>query len=234
MNTGLSPAFAYLRQPTMVDFPGRLAAVVFVAGCNFRCGFCHNASLMGRPRPGLSWDKLEAAVRAFKKNWVTGVAITGGEPTLDPGMPDLVRFFKERGWAVKLDTNGTNPERLRDLAPLLDSVAMDVKASLEAYPELTGWPDPTPIRESLEIVKGMGEKGLLRTTILDPFHTDAMMHAIGRLIAGAAAYQMQAFVPRDDLPDPGFRTLARTTPERLAALQALMRPYAKTIMIRGG
>ena len=234
MTAGLSPVFAYLRHPTMVDFPGRLAAVFFTSGCNFRCGFCHNASLMGHIRPGLPWDKLEAAVHTFKKSWVTGVAITGGEPTLEPGLGALIRFFQERGLAVKFDTNGTRPEVLRELAPILDGVAMDVKASLAAYPELTGWTDTDTIRESIGIVKGLGEKGVLRTTIITPFHTDAMMREIGSLIDGAATYQMQAFVPRDDLPDPAFRTLARTTTERLEALRDLMRPYAKNILIRGG
>ncbi len=234
MTAGASPVFAYLRHPTMVDFPGRLAAVFFIAGCNFRCGFCHNASLMGHTRPGLPWDKLEGAVRKFKAGWVTGAAITGGEPTLEPALGDLIRFFKERGLAVKFDTNGTRPEVLRELAPLADGVAMDVKASLAAYPELTGWTDTETIRESIGIVKGLGKKGVLRTTIITPFHTDAMMREIGAMIDGATTYQMQAFVPRDDLPGLEFRTLARTTNERLVALRELMRPFAKQIVIRGG
>ncbi len=233
MTAALSPVFAYLRHPSLVDFPGRLAAVVFTSGCNFRCGFCHNAALMDRTRPGIPWAKLETAVRAFRNNWVTGAVITGGEPTLAPGLGDLIRFFKERGLAVKLDTNGTRPDVLRALVPLLDGVAMDVKASLAAYPALTGWNDPAPIRESIAIAKGMGKHGLLRTTILTPFHTDAMMREIGALIDGASIYQMQAFVPRDDLPGPTFRSLPRTAPERLEALRALMLPFATSVVIRG-
>ncbi len=233
MTAAVSPVFAYLRHPSLVDYPGRLAAVFFITGCNARCGFCHNAALMGRSRPGLPWEQLEAAVSAFRQNWVTGAVITGGEPTLAPGLGDLIRFFKARGLAVKLDTNGTRPDILRALVPLLDGVAMDVKASLEAYPALTGWQDPDPIRKSIAIVKGLGPNGLLRTTILTPFHTDAMMREIGVLISGAAVYQMQAFMPRDDLPDPAFRALPRTAPERLEALRALMQPFVQTVLIRG-
>ncbi len=234
MTAGPSPCFAYLRHPSMVDFPGHVGAVFFTSGCNFHCGFCHNAALMGHVRPGLSWEKLDAACRKFKENWVTGAAITGGEPTLDSGIEDLVRFFKERGLDVKVDTNGTHPEAIRRLIPLVDCLAMDVKSSLEAYPALTGWTDTGKIRESIDLIKGLGEKGVLRTTIIESFHTDAMMKEIGSLIDGAAFYQMQAFVPREDLPDPEFRRLPRTSVVRLEALKELMRPYAGKIIIRGG
>jgi pyruvate formate lyase activating enzyme len=234
MTAALSPVFAYLRQPSMVDFPGRLAGVFFTSGCNFRCGFCHNASLMGREKPGLPWEKLEEACRQFKENWVTGAAITGGEPALAPDLGALIRFFKDRGLAVKVDSNGSHPDILRKRIPDIDCLAMDVKASLESYPEAAGWADTGKIRESIGLVKGMGERGLLRTTIIESFHTDAMMHQIGALIDGAARYQMQAFVPRDTLPGEAFRTMPRTSAARLEALRELMKPYAKRVEIRGG
>jgi pyruvate formate lyase activating enzyme len=234
MTSGLSPCFAYLRHPTMVDFPGHVAAVFFTSGCNFHCGFCHNASLMGHVRPGLSWDKLDAACRKFKENWVTGAAITGGEPTLDSGIDELVAFFRERGLDVKVDTNGTHPEAVRRLIPQVDCLAMDVKASLAAYPNLTGWTDTDKIRDSISLIKGLGEKGVLRTTIIESFHTDEMMREIGALIDGAATYQMQAFVPRADLPDPEYRHLPRTSAARLEALKELMKPFAKQVIVRGG
>lgn len=233
MTARLSPVFAYLKQPSMVDFPGRMAAVFFTSGCNFSCGFCHNATLMGKSRTGLSWDKLDAACRHFKENWVTGAAITGGEPTLIPGLGEVIDFFKARGLAVKVDTNGTHPDAIRAILPKVDCVAMDVKASLAAYPELTGWKNVEKIRESVGLVKGMGERGILRTTIIEPFHTDAMMLEIGALIEGASLYQMQAFVPREDLPGEAYRNRPRTSAARLEALRLLMRPFAKKIEIRG-
>jgi pyruvate formate lyase activating enzyme len=233
MSAPRSPVFAYLKQPSMVDFPGRMAAVFFTSGCNFHCGFCHNATLMGKSRAGLPWEKLDAACRHFKENWVTGAAITGGEPTLEPGLAEVIDFFKARGLAVKVDTNGTHPEAIRALIPKVDCLAMDVKASLAAYPELTGWKDVEKIRESIGLIKGMGERGILRTTIIEPFHTDAMMREIGELIAGAAFYQMQPFVPREDLPGEAYRHRPRTSAARLEELRILMRPYAKQIEIRG-
>jgi pyruvate formate lyase activating enzyme len=100
--------YAYLEKPSMVDYPGRYAAVFFTSGCNFRCGFCHNATLMGRQKAALTWEQLTEAATRFKNNWVNGIVITGGEPTCSDDLVDLIRFFKERfGFAVKLDTNGS-------------------------------------------------------------------------------------------------------------------------------
>jgi pyruvate formate lyase activating enzyme len=233
MTEGLSPVFAYLKQPSMVDFPGRLAAVFFTSGCNFTCGFCHNASLMGSEKTGLSWEKLDDACRRFKANWVTGAAVTGGEPTLQPGLADLIRFFKERGLAVKIDSNGSRPEVLREIIPLVDCLAMDIKIPLEDYPAQMGWADTEKIRESIGLVKSMGERGILRTTIMESVHTDEAMRRIGSLIEGAAVYRMQPFVPREDLPGEAFRTKPRTSVERLEALGELMKPYVKRVDIRG-
>ena len=112
----------------MVDYPKHFAAVFFTSGCDFTCGFCHNATLIGKKQAGLSRDKLEEAAARFKKNWVNGVVITGGEPTGADDLLDLIHFFKDRfGFSVKLDTNGSNPHRLAECLPFVDYVAMDVK-----------------------------------------------------------------------------------------------------------
>ena len=96
--------YAYLEKPSMVDYPKHFAAVFFTSGCNFTCGFCHNAMLMGRKQAGLSWEKLETAGAKFKKDWVNGVVITGGEPTCAGNLNELINFFKQFGFAVKRDT----------------------------------------------------------------------------------------------------------------------------------
>jgi len=228
----ISPAYAFLRNPSMVDFPGHLAGVFFVAGCNFRCGFCHNAELLGRPRPGLPWARLEEACRRFRDNWVTGAVITGGEPTLSPDLPALVDFFRERGFAVKLDTNGSRPTALPPLLPLLESVAMDVKCSLPRYPELTGWKDTEAIAESVRLLKSWG-RCEFRTTVIGPVHSDDDMHEIGRLLEGAPLYALQPFIPRDNLPDPALRTVPATPASRLAELRDLMAGYVARVVVRG-
>ncbi|MBU2547522.1 MAG: anaerobic ribonucleoside-triphosphate reductase activating protein, partial [Proteobacteria bacterium] len=121
-------------ETSFIDWPGQVASVLFLAGCNFRCPFCHNHGLVLRPDdyPGLSWNSIRDRLARFP-GWIDGVVITGGEPTLSPGLADLAREIKDMGFQVKLDTNGGRPEVLAGLieADLLDHVAMDVKGPLD-------------------------------------------------------------------------------------------------------
>lgn len=227
------PVYAFLEKPSLIDYPGCLCGVFFVSGCNFTCGFCHNAALMGRPRKGIPWSRLEEVCRRFKDEWVDAACITGGEPTLADDLPGLIGFFRDFGFKVKLDTNGSRPAVLLDCLPHLDYVAMDIKAGLSGYPALTGFKDTEKIRDSVRLIMDGGKEYEFRTTVIEPFHTDQQMREIGDLIRGAKRYAMQAFIPQDTLPGPEFRTLRRTTPERLRQLAALMQPYAGEIILRG-
>lgn len=228
-----SPVYAYLKNPTMIDFPGHMAAVFFLSGCNFRCGFCHNAALMGRPRETLTWERLGRACRHFSNNWVDGAVISGGEPTLCPALPELISFLRRHGWQVKLDTNGSRPDALEQVLPLVDYVAMDVKTAPSAYAGLTGWGDTDAIARSVELIKAHARDYEFRTTVLDPLHSDAAMHEIGRLVAGARRYVLQPFVPQPGLPDPQLETLSRTSDDRLAQLARLLHGSAGQIQVRG-
>ena len=225
--------YGFLKSPSMVDFQGHLAAVFFTSGCNFACGFCHNAALMAKQQAGLSWDRLKRAVENFQRNWVDGVVITGGEPTLAPDLGDLIEYFRARGLAVKLDTNGSRPDVLREVLPQVDLVAMDVKCSAEQYPGFVGFQEPDRIRESIRLIKEGAPAHEFRTTVLDSFHTDAEIERIGALIASASRHVVQAFVPREDLPDPDLRTVPRTSPDRLSEVRQLLEPYVEKVVIRG-
>lgn len=228
-----SPIYAFLEKPSMIDFPGHLCGVFFTSGCNFTCGFCHNAVLMGKPQKTLSWERLHEVCQRFKDEWTDAVCITGGEPTLQPELIQLIRFFRERGFKIKLDSNGSRPEVLKDCLPLIDLVAMDIKSGPSGYEELTGFSDLEKIRESIELIMNSGVDYEFRTTVLTPVHSDEQMLEIGELIQGAKRYTLQAFVPQDVLPDPTFRTLKRTTPDRLHELEKLMAPFADEIIVRG-
>jgi pyruvate formate lyase activating enzyme len=227
-----SPVVAYLHGPSMIDFPGRLALVAFVAGCNLRCGYCHNPALLGPPRAGLAWAQLEALVARFAAQWVDAVAVTGGEPTFSPGLPDLLRFFKRAGWAVKLDTNGSLPAVLEQCLPLVDFVAMDIKVGPSAYGQFTGFTDTEAIRRSIALVRQCALYEF-RTTILESVHDDNQMREIGELIAGADRYVLQPFVPRDDLPDHRLRDEQRPRLDRMQHIAAMMLPYVKEVILRG-
>jgi pyruvate formate lyase activating enzyme len=226
--------YAYLEKPSMVDYPKRFAAVFFISGCDFACGFCHNAALMGKRQAGLSWEKLTSACSKFKKDWVNGVVITGGEPTSADDLVKLVRFFKERfGFAVKLDTNGSNPERLTECLPLVDYVAMDIKCGWSAYPEFVEFPDIGKIQQSIDMIRAEANDYEFRTTVIETIHTDEQMAEIYDAIKGSRRYVLHAFIPRDELPEEQYRNAPRTTSARLHELKNLMAGCADEILLRG-
>ena len=218
----------------MVDYPKHFAAVFFTSGCNFTCGFCHNAQLMGKKQAGLSWAKLDAACSKFKKDWVNGVVITGGEPTLADDLRELILFFKERyNFAVKLDTNGSNPELLADCLPMVDYVAMDVKCGFSTYPDVVQFSTTDIIQQSIDLIRAEAKDYEFRTTIIESLHTNEQMDEIRQTIQGAKRYVLQAFIPRDDLPGHPFRNVPRTTAARLHELKDRMTGCADEILVRG-
>jgi len=228
-----SPVYAVLEKPSMIDFPGHLSAVFFLSGCNFSCGFCHNATLMGAKQSGLTWERLDVLCRKFKAEWVDAVCITGGEPTLAADLLELIHFFRDRGFKIKLDSNGARPDVLKKCLPLIDYIAMDIKAGLSGYPEIAGFLDTGKIAESVKLIMSSSIDHEFRTTIIHPFHTDEQMLEAGELIQGAQRYVLQAFVPQDTLPGKEFRDLKRTTPDRLREIEKLMTPFAGKIVVRG-
>jgi pyruvate formate lyase activating enzyme len=156
---------------SFVDWPGKVAAVVFLPGCNFRCPYCHNRDLVLAPE-ALACVPVEGVLARLEElgGWVDGVCVTGGEPTLHPGLPALLALFRRRGLAVKLDTNGSRPETLAGLlaAGLVDAVALDLKAPLEAIPyRRNAGPgaDPAAVGRSLELLAASGLGVEVRTTV---------------------------------------------------------------------
>ncbi len=225
--------YGYLKNPSMVDFPAYLSAVFFTAGCNFTCGFCHNAALMGRRRDGMTLAALSDICVRFKESWVSGAVVTGGEPTLCDDLPELLAFFRSHGFAVKLDTNGSNPEMLKDCLPLVDYVAMDVKAGPSGYQALAGFSDMARIQRSISLIMQLAKDYEFRTTIIESFHDSEQMEGIARLIQGAKRYIIQPFIPADSRPGEFFRSRPRTRPEVLRRIQDMMSPFVSNVLIRG-
>jgi pyruvate formate lyase activating enzyme len=230
---GLSPVADAIEQPSLVDYPGHLAGVFFVAGCNFRCGFCHNAALLGRPRPGWPWERVEAACRRLREAWADGAVVTGGEPTLHAGLPRLLQALRDAGFRVKLDTNGSHPDALRAVLPSVDYVAMDVKTAPADYPALAGFERPEAIAESVALVRARARDYEFRTTILPHHHDAGRMAAMAGLLHGARRWVLQPFVPRPGLPDPACRAWPRTPPERLRELRDGVRGLGLHVELRG-
>jgi len=230
-----TPVYGYLQQPSMVDFEGHLSMVIFTSGCNFECGFCHNAPLMAEPKLGLTWDKLKHACKQFRLQWVDGVVISGGEPTIwGDKLLELIEFFNRQQLDIKLDTNGSNPELLQEAIPLVDYVSMDVKCSPQNYPRLAGFDSEDKIQKSIRTIIDSEIRHEFRTTVIEDFHTDSEMIEICRLIEGAQYYILQPFLPRDNLPDPALRSKPRTSPERLEQIKQQMNNCAQHVITRGG
>ncbi len=230
----LSPVFGMLQNASMVDYPGKMAAVFFLSGCNFRCGFCHNANLMGRvDAAGLPWGEIESACKRFKENWVKGAVVTGGEPTLNSGLLQIVEYLRDWGFAIKLDTNGSQPRVVEKLLPLVDYVAMDVKFAPDDYPAHAGFSDVEALTESIALIRERAKAYEFRTTVIESYHGEDQMRAIGKWVRGAQLHVLQAFVPRDDLPDPVFRYRPETNPEVLHLLADVLSFYVGRVEIRG-
>ena len=196
-----------IQKLTLLDYPGKLACTLFAPGCNFRCPFCHNASLVLDPAEALDLDEVLAFLQK-RRGVLEGVCLTGGEPLLQPGVEDFLRKIKAMGYAVKLDTNGSRPRRLGDLvrAGLVDYVAMDVKNSRDRYAETVGIPgfDLAPVEESVAFLLEGTVDYEFRTTVVRELHTAESLRALSAWIAGARRYYLQGFVDSGDLIRPGL------------------------------
>ena len=209
---------AGLQKLTLLDFPGRTAATVFTPGCNFRCPFCHNADLvLGAGAPAAGGKNAAAAAGlppavtldeffAFlgkRAGLLDGVCITGGEPLMQPGIEDFCARIREAGFAVKLDTNGSFPGRLRALVEegLVDYVATDVKNAPERYAETVGVPafDLAPVQESLDFLRSGAVPYEVRTTVVRELHTADDLRALAALIEGVQAWHLQSFIDADSV-----------------------------------
>lgn len=189
---------------TLLDFPERVACIVFTAGCNFRCPFCHNASLVTHIDGAAAVDMSEILSYLEKRRGLLdGVVITGGEPLLQSGLEEFIAQVRSFGYAVKLDTNGSFPERLEALVEkgLVDYVAMDIKNSPQKYAQTAGLPKLclTPIERSVELLLKGKVAYEFRTTVTDELHDVSDIQDIAKWIAGASVYYLQNFVNSGDI-----------------------------------
>lgn len=219
-----------LQKLTLLDFPGHVACTVFLQGCNFRCPFCHNTSLV----LGTDCIQQEEILRFLQKRQglLDGVAITGGEPLLTD-ISSLLRECKALGYAVKLDTNGSFPARLRALLEegLVDYVAMDVKNSREKYVATAGAEGFLPaVEESVRLLLEGRVPYEFRTTVVDELHEPEDFSAIGQWLQGADAYFLQAYVDSGDILQPGLHAAGR---EKMQQCMEKASAYIENTHLRG-
>lgn len=227
MNGSLSVvSFKGFIETSFVDWPGRVAAVVFLPGCNYRCGWCHNRDLVERPETFGDIPAGHVLERLTQlKAWVDGVVITGGEPTIRPDLDAITRRFSGVGFPVKLDTNGSHPEIIENLLKqgLLEGVSMDIKSRLDpdSYARAAGvQADVEAVKRSIRLILASGIWYEFRTTVVPELHTPDDIEAIRSFLqreAGPAGLKrplkLQAFKPSEDMPEP-YRSMPATDLER--------------------
>ena len=223
-----------LQKMTLLDFPGRVACTVFLGGCDFRCPYCHNFELVDGSAPAIMEEDELFAFLEKRRGLLDGVAITGGEPTLRPDLPALMRRVRGMCYAVKLDTNGGQPDRLAAILDegLADYVSMDIKNSPGKYARTVGLErvDLEPIRRSVKLLMEGGADYEFRTTVVDELHEAADFEAIGAWIAGARRCFLQAFADRDSVP---FAGLHAPSPEAMRRYADIVRRYVPDTQLRG-
>ena len=219
---------------TLLDYPGKMAATVFTGGCNFRCPFCHNKGLVYlNNQEEISVDEILDYLEKRKKV-LDGLCVTGGEPTLHPGLKDFIKKVKELGLQVKLDTNGTDFEKMKELVEegLVDYVAMDIKNSKELYKKTAGLEklDLSNIEKSVNYLKENHVDYEFRTTLVKEFHEEANFSDIGEWLKGAKRYYLQNFEDHGTCIEQGLHELEK---EKILKIKETLTPYVEHIGIRG-
>ena len=223
-----------LQKMTLLDFPGRVACTVFFGGCDMRCPFCHNAELLDGTAPAVMDDEELLAFLKKRQGLLDGVAVTGGEPLLQKDLPELAAKIRDLGYPIKLDTNGTHPERLNRMIEegLVQYVAMDIKNSPERYAETAGLQeiDMAPIRESVNLLMLGRTEYEFRTTVVAELHDDRSFEQIGKWIKGAKHYYLQKFTDRETVPFGGFHAPAD---EQMRKWAEALQPEIPGVELRG-
>lgn len=222
-----------LQKNSLIDYPGKISAIVFTIGCNFRCPYCHNPELVDETATEIP----EADIFTFLEKRVgllEAVTITGGEPTMHDDLPSFMQKVKALGFLVKLDTNGTNPDMLQKALEekLVDYVAMDIKSPLATYEKTANRPvDTDAIRKSIGLLKDGSTPYEFRTTLVKTLITPEDLDGIGSDIQGAERYYLQKFVPTKTL-NPAFLRKTTFTDEELLSMQKHMEKFVKECIIR--
>ena len=219
---------------TLLDYPGFVACTVFTGGCNFRCPFCHNAPLVLLEDEALAEDEVLSLLQK-RRGLLDGVCISGGEPLLQPDIGDFMKKLRAMGYKIKLDTNGSFPQKLRALVEegLVDMVAMDIKNSPEKYAETVGVPgfDVGPVKESAAFLMEGRVDFEFRTTVVRPLHEAEDFEKIGRWLPGAPKYYLQQF--RDSGALLAAEGLGAYTEEEMQIFAEAAKPFIPHTYLRG-
>ncbi len=222
--------FSAIQKTSLIDYPNRIASVLFTPGCNLRCPYCHNWRVVLDPKPPFLQEETALKILESRKKYVDAVVITGGEPTMHKDLPMFLRKLKEKGFAVKLDTNGFYTQVLQESLPYLDYVALDVKTSLEKYVRL-GAKDVTPLLRTIETLRNGKVEYEFRTTVVPGFVDEEDIVAIGEMVKDTKNFALQQFNSEDTL-DKTFKTVKPYSVNTVTGYSEILQKYVNKITIR--
>lgn len=222
--------FGGIQKTSLIDFPDRIATVLFTPGCNLRCPYCHNWRLVLEPTGPFLSDKETLQILEDRRRFVDSVVITGGEPTIQADLPRFSRMLKEHDYLVKLDSNGLLPEMLERCLPHLDYVAIDVKTSPELYPRLKA-ESVEGLLKTIHILKRGAVDYEFRCTVVPGFVDEDIVPRMGEMVEGARRFAFQQFTPGDTL-DPSFSSIIPYTKEQISQLADIMASYVEEVSLR--
>jgi len=222
--------FSAIQKISLIDFPNRVASVLFTPGCNLRCPFCHNWRIAVEPKPPFLNEETVLKILEDRKKYIDAVVVTGGEPTMHEELPKFLKRLKEREFAVKLDTNGFFPHVLKECLAYVDYVALDIKTSPGKY-TLLGAKDTGAFLQSVEMLKTGKANYEFRTTVVPSFADAEDTFRIAELAKGAKAFALQQFVP-DDALDKNFRVVKPYGKEKFEAFAQTLKKYVSDVVLR--
>lgn len=226
-------------QTSLIEWPGKISAVLWVAGCNLRCPYCQNKDLVLNPEklPKIPEEEIFEDLKK-RKNWLDAACLTGSEPTLQPDLPHFLRKIKKIGLLTMVETNGTRSEVLRELLEkkLLDRISLDIKGSFDRYPQITQVQVPASlVKESLRLIIASGIDFELRTTVVPTLHTKETLVRLAKNLkelSPKAAWYLQQFVPQNCL-DPSFEKIEPFGKEKMEEILAAVKKYVPRASLRG-
>ncbi len=225
--------FVGLDKLSLLDYQDRMSCVLFSKACNFRCPFCHNGLTVLESDETIPWNEVMDYLK-LRRGMLDAVVVSGGEPTLLPGLVDKLKDIKSLGYEIKLDTNGTNPDLVEQYIKLglIDYVAMDIKNSEEKYAITSGVKqvDMSAIKKSINLLKEAGIAYEFRTTLVDEFHKIEDMDSLGCLIKGAKVLYLQKFVDRDGCIQRGLHEVDEETANKF---KEILLKYVDKVELRG-
>jgi pyruvate formate lyase activating enzyme len=222
--------FSGLQKISLIDYPNKIASVLFTPGCNLRCRFCHNWRIAVDPQPPFLQEATALELLEARKKYVDAVVVTGGEPCMHKELPRFLAKLKARGFLVKLDTNGFFPDTLEECMGSVDYVALDVKTSPEKYTRL-GAPDTVGLMRAVELLKTGKVPYEFRTTVVPDLITAEDIEDIGEVVKGAATVALQQFIAEDTL-DKSFQAVRPYEPEVIRGFAETMQKYAQNVVLR--